>query len=110
MIAAGKRDRKISFYSTTKASDGLGAGSRSRTLVEPAFAAVQFGSASERRDAGQAGSVQTATFRVLSTAALRGVDETGEIEFDSAFWGITSIAHVGTAQREIEFTATRTGA
>lgn len=111
MIPAGNRDRRVSFYSvgTSEGSSGVEIDG-ARTLIEAAFASVLYGTGSERREAGQAGSMQTATVRVLSTAALRGVDETCELDFDGASWGVVSIAPVGAQQREIEFTVRKNGA
>ena len=107
-IAAGKRDRRIQFYPVTVTEDALGVEIEADGTPIPAYASVLFGDGAERREAGQAGSAQTATFRVLSTASLRAATERWEIEFLGARWGIASIAPIGEAD-DIEFTATRKG-
>lgn len=106
----GQYDRIIGFHTVTVGEDALGTETETRTLAEQAWALVRFGSGSERRDAGASGAVQMATFRVLSTPALRGVTQRDQVQFDGAWWGITSIAPVGPQGSEIEFTATRQGA
>jgi head-tail adaptor len=109
LIAAGKRDRKIAFYPRTLGQDALGVETESDGTAVLAWANVRFGTGAERRDLAQAGSMQTATFRVLSTASLRTVTERWQIQFLGARWGIVSIAQLGEAD-EIEFTATKKGA
>lgn len=108
-IAAGKRDRKIAFYPRIITQGALGTEIEADGTPIFAWASVLFGTGSERREAGQAGSMQTATFRVPSTTSLRGANERWEIAFMGARWGITSIAPIGEAS-EIEFTATKRGA
>lgn len=105
---AGRRDRKVNFYPRTSSEDALGTESEADGTPVPAWARVMFQAGSERREAGQAGAVKTATFDVLSTAALRAVDERWEIEFGGARWGITDISEFGEADR-IEFTAVKKG-
>ncbi|MFO6447861.1 head-tail adaptor protein [Erythrobacter sp. NE805] len=107
-IAAGKRDRIVTFYPRERGEGSLG----TEIMVDGdpirAWANVRFGSGQDRREMAQAGSSQTATFRVLSTATLRAATERWEIEFLGARWGIQSIAPIGEAA-DIEFTATRRG-
>jgi head-tail adaptor len=107
--AAGARNRLIRFWPVTVSLDALGTETEAQGQAEAAWASVRFGSGAERREAGQAGSVLSATFRVPSTAALRGATERWQIEFDGARWGITSIVPIGEAG-DIEFTATKKGA
>jgi len=108
-IPAGKRDRKIAFYPRTVTVGALGTEAEADGTPVDAWANVRFGTGAERRELAQAGSQQTATFRVLSTAALRAVTERWEIAFMGARWGIQAISPIGEAA-EIEFTATRKGA
>lgn len=111
MMRASKRDRKVTFYPVTLAADASGTEQPTRGTGIPAYANIAYGGSAERREAGQAGSMQSATFRVLATTALRAADELWEIEDDrGATWGVTGIAPVGHVQRELEFTATRNGA
>lgn len=106
---AGLRDSLVSFYPRNASESALGTEEESDGAAVQAWASVRFGSGQERREAGQAGSVQSATFRVLANNALRAADERWEIEFKGSRWGITSIADLGQIG-EIEFTATRNGA
>jgi head-tail adaptor len=108
-IRAGAKDRLVRFYPRTMTTDALGVEVEADGTPVPAWASVLFGTGSERREAGQAGSQQTATFRVGSSADLRTVTERWEISFLSARWGITSIAPIGEAD-DIEFTAVKKGA
>lgn len=108
-ILAGKRDRKVTFYPRAVVSDGLGVERETDGAPIVAWAYVRFGTGTERREAAQAGSQQTATFRVLSSARLRQADERWEIEYLGARWGIASIVPVGVGE-DIEFTATKKGA
>lgn len=106
--AAGRRDRKITFLKPTATEDGLGVEVESFADHEAAWALVLFGSGQERRDAAAQGAVQSATFRVLSTARIREAAERWRIR-DAADveWGIELVTPIG--RREIEFTATRIG-
>lgn len=108
-IAAGKRDRRIAFYPRAVVTGETGTERLVDGTPVHAWAFVRFGSGAERREAAQAGSAQTASFRVLSTASLRAVDERWEIEFMGARWGISAIASIGAAD-DIEFTASKKGA
>lgn len=108
-IGAGKRDRKIAFYPRNVTEGPLGSEIEADGTPVAAWAFVRFGTGAERRDLAQAGSAQTATFRVLSTAALRAATERWEIDFMGSRWGIISIAPIGAGD-DIEFTATRKGA
>ena len=112
MIPAGERDRKIAFHAIVVTEDGLGTETEAVASdpVAQAFAKVLFGTGQERRDAAAAGAVQSATFRVLSTAAIRTVTERHIIRGLDADWGIVSISPVGPQGAEIEFTATKLGA
>lgn len=111
MLAAGKRDRLVGFYSATVAVDRLGVeGEPSWSLEESAWAAVSFGTSAERREAGQQSASQSATFRVLASTVLRGADGTWSIMFDGDRWGITGKpVAVGPQGEELEFTAIRKG-
>ena len=107
---AGARNRLVSFIPAALTQDGLGVEIEAERPPIPMRAAVSFGSGSDRREAGQAGSDQTATFRVVSCAALRVADERWQIGFNGARWGITSIVPIDNDATEIEFTAIRKGA
>jgi len=108
MIRAGKRQFRILFQRATAATSSLGVETESPwTDIEPAMAAISWGTSAERREAAAENATQAATFRVLSTVALRGVTHRDRIFYDDTGWDITGIAPVGDLHREIEFTATR---
>lgn len=110
MLGAGQRDRKVTFYPRVFAEDAQGVETESDGTGVPAFASVRFGTSAERREAGAQAAVQSATFRVLSTAALRAADGTWQIEFDGSRWGVAGKpAQAGSQGRELEFTAVRKG-
>lgn len=109
MLGASNRKWRIDFYPRTVTEDAGGLEIEADGVAVPAFAAVRFGTGAERREAAAAGSYKVATFRVLSTAALRAADERWEIAFMGARWGITDVSPVGGEASEIEFTATRKG-
>lgn len=109
-IGAGQRNRLVRFIPRTFTEDALGTETEADGTPVRAWAAVTFGSGADRREAGQAGSDQSATFRVLSCAALREADARWQIDFAGARWGITSIVPIDNDATEIEFTATRKGA
>jgi len=108
-IAAGARNRLVRLWPITLAEDALGTETLVTGQAIAEWCSVQFGTGSERREAGQSGSVLTGTFRVPFSTAIAAADELWEIEFDGARWGITSIIPIGEAT-ELEFTATRKGA
>jgi head-tail adaptor len=104
---AGKRDRMIRFERVTTTENDLGVEVPGDwALIQDAWAAVRFGTSAERRQASIENASQVATFRVLTTVALRGVTVEDRIVFEDSPWSITGIAAVGGAAREIEFTAT----
>lgn len=109
-IAAGARNRLIRLVPITVTLDGLGTETEVRGTGVSAWANVTFGGGMERREAGAAGSQQTATFRTLSFAAIKQATERWEVEFDGARWGITSIVTIDNDDTELEFTAVRKGA
>lgn len=103
---AGQRNRRVRFERASLVRNALGVMEPSGwTLIERAMAKVLFGTGQERRAAGAEGATQTATFRVLSTIALRTVTESDRVFLDGRGWSITSIAPIGVND-EIEFTAT----
>lgn len=104
---AGARDRKIRFERTAPTEDDAGVEvPGAPVLIQAAWAMVRFGASAERRQAAVEGASQVATFRVLSTAALRGVTERDHIVFEGDSWSIVGIARIGGDAHEIEFTAT----
>lgn len=106
-LGAAKYDRRVAFRPSVVTQDAAGGVVSSPGTAVPAWAAVRFGSASERREAAGVEAGQAATFRVRSTAALRALDTSALIEFDGHSWGITGIASVGLNGADLEFTALR---
>lgn len=108
MIRAGKRQFRILFQRATAGTSALGVETQTPwTDVQAAMAAISWGTGAERREAAAENASQVATFRVISTAALRGVTPRDRIVYEGVAWDITGIAPVGDLHREIEFTATR---
>lgn len=108
MIRSGKRQFRILFQRATAGTSALGVETDLPWAnIEPALAAISWGSGAERREAAAENASQAATFRVLSTAALRGVTPQDRIFYEGVGWDITGIAPVGDLHREIEFTAMR---
>lgn len=71
-----------------------------------AWAAVFFGTGDERREAAQENATVAATFRVLSTPKTRTISVTDRIEFQSAYWDISSAIPLGLNDG-VEIVATR---
>ena len=104
-VPAGQRDRKVSFFQASIARDALGTEQETFEFVFEDWASVKFGTGAERRDAAAANAVQSANFRIRSSAAARAVNRRDRVHFDGAVWGIEGIATVGAQGHEIEFTA-----
>lgn len=106
MTAIGEFDTLVEFQRATIVRSPLGVEQPGEWAeTEKAWSKVLYGTGAERRQAAAEGASQTATFRVASTAKLRGVIEQDRILMKGAGWGITSIAPIGVND-EIEFTAT----
>jgi head-tail adaptor len=105
-MGRGEFNRKVRFERATILENDLGGEEADAwELVEMAWAKVLYGTGAERRQAAVDGATQTATFRVLSTNALRGVTIKNRIVDDAGVeWNIVSIAPIGV-NKEIEFTA-----
>lgn len=106
VTAAGRRDRKIRVERQLLEAEAAG-GERAAgwVPVETPWAMVRYGTAQERRDAAGTNASQVATFRVLSSAALRSVSAGGRIVFEGGNWNIVGAVSVGGPASEIEFTA-----
>lgn len=103
---AGELRHAITVQRATFTRDSLGHRQPSgwATLVT-AKAKVLYGTGAERREAGIETGTQSATFRVRSSAGLRGVTYQDRISFNGAAWDITGISPLATVPAEIEFTA-----
>lgn len=104
-IPAGQRDRLIVIERGTATSDNYGGETLTWAEHARGWARVRFGTGQERREAAQEGGVQSATFELLSTAALRAVTLKDRILFDGSAWDITEAAPLD--RMTIRFTATR---
>lgn len=104
-MKAGERDRLITVERATTAEDDHGGETLTWAVLEQAWARVRFGLAQEKREAAQEGGVQTATFEVVPTAALRGVALKDRITFDGNPWDITEVAPLD--RQTLRFTAVR---
>lgn len=104
-LAAGRRDRRITFERAETTQDGYGEEVSTWVLLGRAFAVVSWGAGSERRAAAQEQGSQAGTFRVLATDMTRGVTLKDRLTLSGEVWDLTSIAPIG--RNEIEFTAVR---
>lgn len=109
MLAAAKFDRKVQFLRATVTRNALGQEMTAFAVFSggAAWAAVRWGSASERRDSAAQGAAQSATFRVRATAALLSVTVKDRLRFEGSDWGILGRASVGAQGSELEFTGER---
>jgi head-tail adaptor len=104
-IAAGKRDRRIRFEQLSVTRSKLGVEKEDFTDIGAAWAAVSFGSGSERREGAANIDAQAAIFRVRASTLTRDITRRDRIVFQNAAWGIMSISPVGAKGHEIEFGA-----
>ncbi|MCW3837813.1 head-tail adaptor protein [Sphingomonas canadensis] len=107
MLPAGARNRRIEFQRAHHVKSPLGPKVPAEWQhVQMAWAAVSYGRAEERRNAAAEGASAAATFRVLSSAALRALRETDcRILMDGQAWNVTAITPVNGRNFELEFTA-----
>lgn len=91
-MSRGAFDRLITVERATVTTDDYGGETPTFALLEQAWARVKFGTAQEKREAAQESGVQSATFEVVPTAALRGVTLRDRISYDGSFWDITEKA------------------
>lgn len=103
----GNYDRLVRFERAATVRTAIGTIEQGEwTLIQEAWAKLLFGTGAERREAAATEASQSATFRVTSTAALRGVTERDRIVMAGRAWQIVSISPVGGEARDIEFVAT----
>lgn len=106
MLKAGLRNKRVTFQRNGAVEDALGGEGPDvwRDLFS-AFALVRYGTSAERRSAAGEQAVQSATVRVLASAAARGVTVRDRVVADGLAWDVTGIAPIGApAPQEIEFT------
>ena len=70
-----------------------------------ALGEVNYGTGSERREAGKDSAVVSATVRVLATSVSRSLTAEDQLRLDGAVWDIASVVPFG--RREMDITATR---
>lgn len=94
MSAAGRRDTLIVFQRDTGTTkDAHGGKIENWQTYASEWAAVQFGSAQERRQAAQELASQTATFRVPSNSKMLALNPKDRIAgYLGSDWDITSVA------------------
>lgn len=73
--------------------------------MESGWARIRFGNAQEKREAAQEQGIQSATFEMIPTNALRTVTLKDRIQFDDSDWDITEVAPL--ERNLIRFTAAR---
>lgn len=109
MTPHGERDTLITFQRATNAEDQYGEELQAWANFGTEWAAVRFGSASERREAAQERANQTAAFRVLANGKTRTLTPLDRIAgYLGANWDIIGVAQMSAA--EIEITAIRSAA
>ena len=104
MPGRGAYDKLVTFQRADTTEDDYGGEETVWREIEKAWALVRFGSSQERREAAAEQSSQIATFRVLSSIALRTVTAKDRILWDGA-WDIKAPGI--PAGPDLEFTATR---
>ncbi|ESZ88352.1 MAG: hypothetical protein Q27BB25_04625 [Blastomonas sp. CACIA14H2] len=103
---AAKRDRLIHFALPVTQENAAGEPVEdSLADAGNAWAAVSYGKAQERREAGIEGNDLPATFITLQNAATRAIGPGHVVLFDGYRWDITSAAPF--ERTEMEFTAVR---
>jgi SPP1 family predicted phage head-tail adaptor len=103
MIAGGRRDRLIRFERATTVTDDNGFEQPAWAELERAWANINFGRGEERRGASRENVEITATFRVLTTANVRGLTPKDRLvtEEDGRVWDITSAVPFGHAEYDV---------
>lgn len=69
--------------------------------VAAAWGMVNYGTGSERRQAGAEESLSTATARVLANASTAAINSSCICELDEATWDVTSNVPYGRRERDI---------
>lgn len=103
---AAKRDRLIRFALPVRQENAAGEPVEANLAdAGSAWAAVSYGKAQERREAGIEGNDLPATFITLQSAVTRAIGPGYLILFEDFRWDITSAAPF--ERHEMEFTAVR---
>lgn len=105
-IAAGDLDRRIAFKRETTSENGFGEPSKTGLeLITYARASVNYGQASQRRQAGIESNILPATFRARKNPLTASVTTKDVIDFDGGLWDIAGIVPFGLIG--LDFTAIR---
>ena len=80
--------------------------SSAATPIATGYASVSWGGSSERRENARQIAVQSATFRCLTTTALRAVRAGDRLISSGNEYGIVGIVHLDKAPGESEITVT----
>ncbi|MEM9085307.1 MAG: head-tail adaptor protein [Pseudomonadota bacterium] len=107
-MKAGKRDDLITIERNGgTAEDTFGGVQKGWATYATVWAEVVYGTGSERRQAGNEGAQQSATFRVLADPETLGVTTADRINFNGT-WDIVNVSPL--ARDGIEYTAMRRSA
>jgi SPP1 family predicted phage head-tail adaptor len=104
-VNRGAFDRLVTFQRATTTTDDYGGEVSTWADLQQGYARVRFGTAQEKREAAQEVGQQSATFELVPTTALLGVQLTDRIQFDGSDWDITEVAPLD--RQTIRFTAVR---
>jgi head-tail adaptor len=105
-MAAGKRDRKIVIERASSSVDDYGGETPQWQQFCEAWADINYGQGSERREAAQESAQVAATFQVLANEDTRDVTPLDRINFEG-FWDI--ISNVPNRRKYRDITAIRQG-
>jgi len=109
MHRSGKKDRHIIIERLAVVENAMGGRSKGNPVkVAEAWADVNYGTANERRVAGQEASALTATFRIDSTTKTRTIAPKDQLRIknEPAIWDIVSVVPYGL-NKSIDITAKR---
>ena len=104
-IAAGRRDRKVTFERAGVAQDDYGEEIATWAPLGSELANVLYGTGAERRQAAMEQGQQALTIRTLATDITRGVTLKDRVLLDGEPLDLIGISPVG--RLDMEFTAIR---
>src|SRR3546814_6494216 len=101
------RNRKIIIERFTATTDDYGHGEKTWTDYCTEWAAVNFGTGQERREAAQESASVSATFHVLRNSKTAALTVQDRISFEGAVWDITSAVPSREFNAGMDITAVR---
>lgn len=108
MSNAGSRDRKIVFKTAGPSKSPTGEMTNAPgDPIATAWASVNYGKGSERRQSAAESAEVTATARVLTTSSTLTINASHVAELDGATWNVAG--NVPWGRRERDITITRKG-